>query len=155
MIFDFFFSFFLSNVSIAFLLRFLILPVFHRLVPLQPVFTLTHRNLSILQSRLPNSQTRSRKMEPWKWCLTRLCWEGKSRDREAACISILSNKTCGSIVDEADPSVDFLMCHFLHYFGALLMFYFFLEKHICHTLLLFFILHFFYLNFKRNIMECS
>ena len=26
--------------------------------------------------------------------------------------------TCGSTVDEADPSVNFLMCHFLYYFGT-------------------------------------
>ena len=55
--------------------------------------------------------------------------------------------TCGSIEDEADPSVNFLMCHVLYNFGALFLFFFFFffEKPIGHTLLLFFILHFFYL----------
>ena len=26
--------------------------------------------------------------------------------------------TCGSTVDEADPSVNFLLCHLLYYFGT-------------------------------------
>ena len=60
--------------------------------------------------------------------------------------------TCGSIEDEADPSVNFLMCHVLYNFGALfLFFFFFFVKPIGHTLLLFFILHFFYLlKFLKN-----
>ena len=33
--------------------------------------------------------------------------------------------TCGSIEDEADPSVNFLMCHVLYNFGALFLFFFF------------------------------
>ena len=60
--------------------------------------------------------------------------------------------TCGSIVDEADLSVNFLMCYFLYYFGALfLFFFFFFLKNPLVTLYFFFLYFasFTYLHFKK------
>ena len=64
--------------------------------------------------------------------------------------------TCGSIVDEADLSVNFLMCYFLYYFGALFVFFFFffLKIHWSHsTFTLYFSFLYFasftYLHFKK------
>ena len=48
--------------------------------------------------------------------------------------------TCGSIEDEADPSVNFLMCHVLYNFGALFLFFFFFfcKTHWSHSASLFY-----------------